>query len=558
MGNSGTAATKDLLTIPSGVARLNYFYGQLLTQRDLFVEQHYHVELRRLLQREAFGTGTAAGLRVEDAGVTAQGNAFVRSGLAFDPDGRELLLTNDQCVQVADAAATPSTASPWVTHTDLPGMANDISAAWHAAFDVTDLVSHDDPNSLWNRLHAAGLTEIDTDPDSSGTYPALAAQLNKITVPASPQLQPGQLLRDVLFDALVGTTYVGLEYVERGTDPSPTVLDASCCGTATCFPSRREEGVSILARDRPFPHIADPYQEALERFTEALIQQENPAVAPGATGASGPSGPSGPSGATGPSVGPSGPSGPSGASGASGPSGSVFPALFKAHCVETLCQIVLDGWRGLPPDDPCNTGQFPVLPIARIYWGRFPRATAAGSRILSIDNCSRPFAPGVPPVRAMLAALTQCTALEPTAPRFDHLSPKNHQAITITGSTATIAARATSLLVTPIPPTSWEVYFYPAAPSGPQAPAHWNSASQPSVPGYAFTIAVQATTLPSSSNPKVTAVQIVFTASPSTNPLVLPSGTYRWRLNVDSNNPIQALDTHTAVEGILEAVFYVP
>ena len=64
MANGTTAAAKDLLTVASGVARLHYFYGQLLTQRDLSAEQHYHLELRRLLQREAFGTGTVAGLRV--------------------------------------------------------------------------------------------------------------------------------------------------------------------------------------------------------------------------------------------------------------------------------------------------------------------------------------------------------------------------------------------------------------------------------------------------------------------------------------------------------------
>jgi hypothetical protein len=57
----GEQANTKLL---SSVARLRYFFGELLTQRDLEAEQHYHVLMRRLVQREAFGTGTVAGLEV--------------------------------------------------------------------------------------------------------------------------------------------------------------------------------------------------------------------------------------------------------------------------------------------------------------------------------------------------------------------------------------------------------------------------------------------------------------------------------------------------------------
>lgn len=521
MASNGTAATtRDLLTVASGVARLNYFYGQLLTQRDLFTEQRYHLELRRLLQREAFGTGTVAGLRVEDAGATTQGSVFVRAGLAMDPDGRELLLTHDQCVTVA--APVTTNATPTTYATDLPTMAAQLSAttAWNATIYPIDLASTNDPGSLLNRLQAAGLTEVDGDPVTSGStvvYSALAAQLGQLKVPPGFMLKPGQLLRDVLFDALVGTTYLGLQYVERGTEPSPTVLDASCCGTATCFPSRREEGVVIVAQDHPFHPLPDAYLEALEKITGDLVREENPASSPG-----------------------------------------------SARCERALCEVVLGGWRGLPPEDPCGTGHLPVVPLARIYWSRFARNSQGKSRVLSVDNCFRPLAPGVPPVRALLDALTQSTALAPTAPRFDKISPPDHAQITVvtttTGTTtvitATVTAQATSLLA-PVSSTSWEVYYYPASPTT-TTPILWN-ASTPPAPPFAFTIALQTSSVPSATNPKATAVELVFTSTaspPVTN--FLPSGVYRWRLNIDATNPIQALQTHAVVEGILEAVFYVP
>src|SRR5690606_13472247 len=88
------------LVVPSSVAGSTYFHGQLLAERDLRAEQSYHVVLRRLVQRETFGTGTTAGLRVDVAGPAMPRGVFVRAGLGFDPDGRELLLETDVCIDV--------------------------------------------------------------------------------------------------------------------------------------------------------------------------------------------------------------------------------------------------------------------------------------------------------------------------------------------------------------------------------------------------------------------------------------------------------------------------
>jgi hypothetical protein len=512
--NVSAPTTGDLLTVPSGVTRLSYFYGQLLTQRDLSAEQRYHLELRRLLQREAFGTGTVAGLRVDDAGGVTPGSVVVRPGLALDPDGRELLLLDDVCVAVVDPASTPST-TPYVSAPDLQDMAPQVSKAWGAAFGVNDLFAADDPASLWRRLAAVGLTEIAGDSPASG-FAGLAAQLNKLTIPSGFSLPPGQLLRDVLFDALVGTTHIGLRYVERGAEPSPTVLDASCCGDTTCFPSRREEGVVIVARATPFDAVADPYREARASLEECFLNEEtlSPPVSPP----------------------------------------SPHPHLHPRKC---LCEYLLGAWRGLPNDDPCRSPapSLPVVPIARVYWSRFPRENAGQSRVLSVDNCCRPLAPGVPPVRALFDVLTQGSPVALIAPRFDATTPVNHGPLTIdpSGLTARVTARSTARLA-PIPATTWEVYFYPASPATiPVAPIFWNSAHPPA----SFTIAIGSVPVPSPTDPTVSvdAVQLTF-AGANNGPLNLARGTYLWRLNVDAG--IQASQTLTVVEGVFEAVFFVP
>jgi hypothetical protein len=529
MATNGTAPTTgDLLTVPSGVARMNYFFGQLLTQRDLHAEQRYHLGLRRLMQREAFGTGTVAGLRVEDAASTAQGSVLVRAGLAMDPDGRELLLLNDQCVSVADApltlASPPAAAyttlvsSSTSTAIDGPTLAGQVSTVWGVAFGANDVLD------LWTRLKAAGLTEVNGDtpgttssggPPTGGNYPALTQQLGQLTVPAGFSLAHGQLLRSYLFDALVGTTYLGLQYAERGTDPSPAVLDASCCGNATCFPSRKEEGVIIVAKTTPFPSVADPYEAALRALDKGFLQDETSTGTGSTTSSSAP---------------------------------------FAVNCQKHLAEYLLGAWRGLPPtDDPCGPAAPPLVPIARVYWSRFARQPATLSRMLLVDNDSRRLAPGVPPVRALLEALTQCHTTVPTPPTFELISPPNLGVMASGASTMT--ATATSPLVegpgtSPVPGTPWEIYFYPAHAAGPGSvtPAYWSSTSVP-LASYNFTIAFTTATPPGG----VTTVQLQFV--PSGGPLSLPSGTYVWRLNVDG--AIQAAVTHAPMDGVFEAVFYV-
>ncbi|SRR6266511_652371 len=79
------------------VQRLNFFDGQRLDASDLRLEQRYHIELRRLLNRGLFGPGAVNGLEVAAADAHT---VAVSAGLALDPLGREVVLASEQRLAV--------------------------------------------------------------------------------------------------------------------------------------------------------------------------------------------------------------------------------------------------------------------------------------------------------------------------------------------------------------------------------------------------------------------------------------------------------------------------
>ena len=73
---------------PPGAAQRNrYFRGKLLTVADYRLEQQYHIERRRMLNRALHGWGVVTGFAVE----AAEGALRISPGLAFDRHGRELV-----------------------------------------------------------------------------------------------------------------------------------------------------------------------------------------------------------------------------------------------------------------------------------------------------------------------------------------------------------------------------------------------------------------------------------------------------------------------------------
>ncbi|GAA2163248.1 hypothetical protein [Pedococcus bigeumensis] len=93
--------------------RVNFFTGMLLTAEDLAVEQEYHREMRYLHNR-LHGFGVVSGLDVS----VGRGSLRVDPGLAIDPCGREIVVTQPLTVRLAP----PQQARRWV---------RDLVVTWH-------------------------------------------------------------------------------------------------------------------------------------------------------------------------------------------------------------------------------------------------------------------------------------------------------------------------------------------------------------------------------------------------------------------------------------------
>jgi hypothetical protein len=85
------------------VERLYYYNGRRLEAPDFLLEQRYHLEMRRLLNRELFTPGVVSGLEVTQKSKT---RVAVADGLALDPRGREIVYPGGEL----DVPAQPPTA----------------------------------------------------------------------------------------------------------------------------------------------------------------------------------------------------------------------------------------------------------------------------------------------------------------------------------------------------------------------------------------------------------------------------------------------------------------
>ncbi len=84
------------------VERMHFFDGQRLDARDLSLEQHYHMLLRRLLNKGLFSAGVVEGLEVKMGANPKQ--IKVGPGLALDPLGREIVLVESLTFDVPNQA----------------------------------------------------------------------------------------------------------------------------------------------------------------------------------------------------------------------------------------------------------------------------------------------------------------------------------------------------------------------------------------------------------------------------------------------------------------------
>lgn len=89
--------------------RNRYFYGKMLTERDLTLEQTYLNRKRWLVNRLGLGSGVLCGLEVE----TSQDGqcVMVHPGVAIDPLGREIVVPEPYCLtnprQMTDCLGNP-------------------------------------------------------------------------------------------------------------------------------------------------------------------------------------------------------------------------------------------------------------------------------------------------------------------------------------------------------------------------------------------------------------------------------------------------------------------
>lgn len=78
--------------------RNKYFLGKLLTVKDFEIEQNYILQKRRLLNQLLWGFGIVKGLEIE---IENRRNVTIRSGIAIDALGNELILTDSVTVNLS-------------------------------------------------------------------------------------------------------------------------------------------------------------------------------------------------------------------------------------------------------------------------------------------------------------------------------------------------------------------------------------------------------------------------------------------------------------------------
>jgi hypothetical protein len=94
------------------VERVNYFSGERLDAADLRLDQNYHIMVRRLVNRGFFSPGVVEGLTVTKSDPT---HVTVAAGFALDPQGREIILTQDMTVTTPNKLQTPHALGYYLT-----------------------------------------------------------------------------------------------------------------------------------------------------------------------------------------------------------------------------------------------------------------------------------------------------------------------------------------------------------------------------------------------------------------------------------------------------------
>ena len=86
-------------------ARLRFFHGMLLDDKDFRAEQQYHANKRRFLNRMLHGSGVVCGLEL--SGETQKRNLTVSRGLALDCSGNEIWVPHEVPIDICSLLPPP-------------------------------------------------------------------------------------------------------------------------------------------------------------------------------------------------------------------------------------------------------------------------------------------------------------------------------------------------------------------------------------------------------------------------------------------------------------------
>lgn len=145
--------------------RVHFFHGMVLSAEDLEVEQQYHRQMRYLHNR-LHGFGVVSGLEVS----VARGSVRVEPGLAVDPCGREIVVTQPLTVRL-ERRRHGDAAEPWL---------RDLVITWQEVPEAPVVVPSPDPHDTtehtrWVEQPALSLTAA----GEEAPEPLLLARLSR-------------------------------------------------------------------------------------------------------------------------------------------------------------------------------------------------------------------------------------------------------------------------------------------------------------------------------------------------------------------------------------------
>lgn len=189
--------------IASGALRsVNFFNGRLLTGTDLGAEQESQREARRRLGR-AVGTGVVEGLFVGASGTPAEPAVVVTKGLAVNPAGDALEVSDDVTVPLTE----PSTTGTGAARGQAQLVFRDCTQAQTGPAVLVDgvfVLTLGAVRTAEGRAPVSGLANAEADCNVAWLMDKVAFRLVRVTLPAGTTADT-RVLRNAVAHLMFGT-----------------------------------------------------------------------------------------------------------------------------------------------------------------------------------------------------------------------------------------------------------------------------------------------------------------------------------------------------------------